>query len=69
MQRELLDAKFRYHPSLAPIINLHLFRNRVNKEDVTALETKLKDVDHRLKATQKELGTAHNKIAALEKRK
>ena len=69
VQRELLDAKFRSHLALAPIINLHLFRNRVNKEDVTALEAKLKDVDHRLKATQKELGTVHNKIAALEKRK
>ena len=69
VQRELLDAKFRYHPSLAPIINLHLFRNRVNKEDVEGLDSRLKDLEHKLKATQKESGAAQNKIAVLEKRK
>lgn len=33
--KEFLDASFRNHPCIAPVITLHLFRSRVTKASFT----------------------------------
>ncbi len=48
--REYQDGCFRNHPSIAPVISLHLFRTRLTK---VAFEEKLKRLEGRISGLEK----------------
>jgi hypothetical protein len=48
--REYQDSCFRNHPSIAPVITLHLFRTRLTK---AAFEEKFKRLEGRINALEK----------------
>lgn len=50
VMREYQDSCFRNHPSIAPVITLHLFRTRLTK---VAFDEKLKWLEGRLNALEK----------------
>ena len=50
LMKEFLDASFRNHPCIAPVITLHLFRTRVTK---TSFAESIKRLEGRLNALEK----------------
>ena len=62
VQQDFLNNKFRYHPSLAPIVNLHLFRHRVSPDKFISAQEKLEKTIGVVKKLQMEMGTVQNKL-------
>jgi hypothetical protein len=58
VQKEFLDARFRNHPSIAPVIILHVFRTRVTK---IAFKDGLKHLEGRIAALEKKPAGAQGK--------
>jgi hypothetical protein len=58
VQKEFLDARFRNHPSIAPVIILHVFRTRVTK---IAFKDGLKRLEGRIAVLEKKPAGAQGK--------
>ena len=68
VQKDYMETKFRHHPSLAPIVNLHLFKHRVAPHEFKALSEKVTTLKTLAKAVKKKTGTLTNKVAGLTKK-
>jgi len=59
---------FRGHPSVAPVITLHVFKTRVTTSAFAKLTDTFKALDKRLTDTQKNFDKIQDRLAKLEKR-
>jgi hypothetical protein len=66
--KEIRDAQFRGHPSVAPIINLHVFKTRVTATAFAKVGDSIKALTKQVGDQQKFLDKLHDRISKLEKK-
>jgi hypothetical protein len=67
IMRAFIDADFRNDPKIAPVIVLHLLKNRVGRHDVDSLAQKLQAQTAVITAQRRDLDKLISTVAALKK--
>jgi hypothetical protein len=66
--KEIRDTQFRGHPSVAPIINLHVFKTRITASAFTKVGETIKLLTKQISDQQKFLDKLNDRITKLEKK-
>jgi hypothetical protein len=64
VMKDLLDAKFRNHVMIAPVIILHVFKTRITR---VAHDEAIKRLEGRIAALEKDKGSSNKKVAFEDK--